>query len=58
MAEQINRGDRDQCSKQPRRDGSGLDAVRVETQRHEADADVEGFAWDLVLVDEVPVMAV
>lgn len=58
MAEEVDRRDGDECPKEPGGYRSGLDAVCVEAEGHEADADVEGFARDLVFVDKVAVVTV
>lgn len=52
MARVVDAGDGDQGAEQPRVDGGGAGAARVEVQGEEADAKVQGFAGDFVAVDE------
>ena len=52
MSEEVDARDRDECPKEPWVDGRGLNTPSVEVEREEADGEVEGFAGDLVAVDE------
>lgn len=51
MAEEVDRGDRNEEADQPGCYCAFLQAAAVELEGEEADADVEGFAGDLVFVD-------
>ncbi len=52
MPRVVHTRDGDQRAQEPRVDASGGGAAGVEVQGEEADGEVEGFAGDLVAVDE------
>jgi hypothetical protein len=49
---------RNEHAEEPRGDGRSLKTVCIEGKRHEANANMQKFAWDLMLVNEIAIMTV